>query len=139
MSSVPRHDRSLTGAFSPLILILYLSTFRWALPIFHLLKALVSIFPVIPLLFNMASATRLPLKSIAFTTTLALGVGASRVDLRNLLLRMFTGPGSKSRIAFAFIVLLNLKNVPFAWHVCLSSLSSVLWLISLVPGLQFNP
>ena len=65
----------------------------------------------------MASATRLPLKSLAFTTALVLSAGASRVNLRNLIINTFTGPGSYSRLAAVLLVLANLKNVPFAWHV----------------------
>jgi len=68
--------------------------------------------------FTMASATRLPLKSILFTTAIVASTGASRVNLRNLLIRTFTGPGSYSRIAAILIVLANLKNVPGTWHVC---------------------
>ncbi|KAK0116619.1 hypothetical protein ONS96_012475 [Cadophora gregata f. sp. sojae] len=64
----------------------------------------------------MASATRLPLKSIAFTTALVVSAGASRVSFKQLALTTFTGPGSYSRIVAALIVLANLKNVPFAWH-----------------------
>lgn len=66
---------------------------------------------------NMASAARIPLKTVLFTATLALGVSASRVNLRDFLIRTFTGPGSYSRIIAATLVLANLKNVPFAWHV----------------------
>lgn len=68
--------------------------------------------------FTMASATRLPLKSILFTTAIVASTGASRINLRNLLIRTFTGPGSYSRIAAILIVLVNLKNVPGTWHVC---------------------
>ncbi|TVY30589.1 Uncharacterized protein LHYA1_G000550 [Lachnellula hyalina] len=64
----------------------------------------------------MASATRLPLKSILFTGTLVLGIGASRVNLRSHALSFFTGSGRNSRILAAVILLANLKNVPFAWH-----------------------
>ncbi|KAH7407912.1 hypothetical protein BKA64DRAFT_721658 [Cadophora sp. MPI-SDFR-AT-0126] len=64
----------------------------------------------------MASATRLPLRTIAFTTALVISAGASRVSFRKLALSTFTGPGSYSRIVAALIVLANLKNVPFAWH-----------------------
>lgn len=66
----------------------------------------------------MASATSLPVKSIAFTTSLLAGVTASRVDLQKLVVSNFTGPGSKSRIFAALVILANLKNVPSAWHVC---------------------
>ncbi|TVY91596.1 Uncharacterized protein LAWI1_G001783 [Lachnellula willkommii] len=64
----------------------------------------------------MASATRLPLKSILFTGTLVLGIGASRVNLRSHAISFFTGSGRNSRILAAVILLANLKNVPFAWH-----------------------
>lgn len=69
----------------------------------------------------MASATRLPLKSIAFTTALVVAAGSSRINLRALLTSTFTGPGSYSRIAALLVVVANLKNVPFAWHVSSSS------------------
>jgi hypothetical protein len=65
----------------------------------------------------MASATRLPLKSIAFTTALVLTASASRISLRNVLVNGVTGPGKYSRILATILVLLNLKSVPFAWHV----------------------
>ncbi|TVY18902.1 Uncharacterized protein LARI1_G003708 [Lachnellula arida] len=64
----------------------------------------------------MASATRLPLKSILFTGTLVLGIGASRVNLRSHAISFFTGSGRNSRILAAVILLANLKNVPIAWH-----------------------
>lgn len=64
----------------------------------------------------MASATSLPLKSIAFSVSLILGTAASRVNLRNLLVSTFTGPGSKSRTFAVLVILANLKNVPFGWH-----------------------
>ncbi|KAG4434676.1 hypothetical protein IFR05_009851 [Cadophora sp. M221] len=64
----------------------------------------------------MASATRLPLKSIAFTTAIVVSAGASRVSFRNLAISTFTGPGSYSRIVAFLIVVANIKNVPFAWH-----------------------
>ncbi|CZT09280.1 uncharacterized protein RCO7_04101 [Rhynchosporium graminicola] len=64
----------------------------------------------------MASANRLPLKSIAFTSAIVVAAGASKVSFRNLLTSTFTGPGSYSRILAALIVLANIKNVPFAWH-----------------------
>ncbi|TVY47923.1 Uncharacterized protein LOCC1_G001625 [Lachnellula occidentalis] len=64
----------------------------------------------------MASATALPLKSILFTGTLVLGIGASRANLRSQATSFLTGPGRNSRILAAVILLANLKNVPFAWH-----------------------
>ncbi|KAF8851908.1 hypothetical protein BDZ45DRAFT_678732 [Acephala macrosclerotiorum] len=64
----------------------------------------------------MASATRLPVKSIALSTAIVLAAGSSRLNLRNLIINTFTGPGSYSRIAAALLVLANLKNVPWAWH-----------------------
>ncbi|KAH6722551.1 hypothetical protein BKA61DRAFT_592814 [Leptodontidium sp. MPI-SDFR-AT-0119] len=64
----------------------------------------------------MASATRLPLKSIAFTTALVVSAGASKVSFRNLAINTFTGPGSYSRMVAVLLVLANIKNVPFAWH-----------------------
>ncbi|KAK6584033.1 hypothetical protein PZA11_003763 [Diplocarpon coronariae] len=65
----------------------------------------------------MASASSLPLKSIAFTTALVVGAGASQISIRRFLANTFTGPGSYSRMLATLIVLLNLKNAPFAWHV----------------------
>lgn len=65
----------------------------------------------------MASATRLPLKSIGFAILIIGSAGASRTNLRNLLTRTFTGPGKYSRIAAALLLLLNLKSLPFVWHV----------------------
>ncbi|CAG8978824.1 hypothetical protein HYALB_00013198 [Hymenoscyphus albidus] len=64
----------------------------------------------------MASATRLPLKSILFTTTLVISLGASRVRLRSLVLKTVTGPGSYRRLAILSIVLANIKNFPSVWH-----------------------
>jgi hypothetical protein len=71
----------------------------------------------------MASATSLPLKPILFTTSLVLGIGASRVGLRDLLLKTVTGPGKYKRIGVILFVVANIKNVPFFWHVCTSCLS----------------
>ncbi len=68
----------------------------------------------------MASSTRLPMKTILLTTTLVAGASISRLNLKSLLLSTFTGPGSYSRILVTAIVLANLKNVPFAWHVSLA-------------------
>ncbi|KAH8685907.1 hypothetical protein BGZ60DRAFT_441307 [Tricladium varicosporioides] len=64
----------------------------------------------------MASATRLPLKSVLFTATLVVGVGASRLHLRTILRNTFTGPGKYSRIAAVLVILANFKNVPYVWH-----------------------
>ncbi|KAL3424564.1 capsule polysaccharide biosynthesis protein [Phlyctema vagabunda] len=64
----------------------------------------------------MASATRLPLKSLTFTALVLIGAGASRVNLRNVLVNTFTGPGSYSRIVAIAVVLANVKNFPWAWH-----------------------
>jgi hypothetical protein len=66
---------------------------------------------------DMASASRLPLKSLAFTTTLVLALGISRTNILNVLLNTFTGPGRYRRIAVTVILLANLKNLPFGWHV----------------------
>lgn len=65
----------------------------------------------------MASATRLPLKSLGFTIILVAGAGASRANLRKVLIDTFTGPGSYSRIAVVIALLLNFKSLPFVWHV----------------------
>jgi hypothetical protein len=65
----------------------------------------------------MASATRLPLKPILFTTSIVLGVGASRVGLRDILLKTVTGPGKYKRIAAVLFLIANIKNFPFFWHV----------------------
>jgi hypothetical protein len=69
----------------------------------------------------MASATRLPLKSILLTASIILGVGATRPTAKKAMLSIFTGPGKYSRIAAFLIVLANLKNFPFVWHVCSTS------------------
>ncbi|ESZ91385.1 hypothetical protein SBOR_8237 [Sclerotinia borealis F-4128] len=65
----------------------------------------------------MASATRLPLKSILFTTAVVAAAGASHVNLQNLLVDTFTGPGSYSRIAATVVILANLKSLPGVWHI----------------------
>jgi hypothetical protein len=65
----------------------------------------------------MASATSLPLKSIAFTTALVVTAGTSRLNIQSLLVKTFTGPGSYSRIAVLAVILANLKNLPWVWHV----------------------
>ncbi|KAM3075186.1 hypothetical protein ACMFMF_005865 [Clarireedia jacksonii] len=64
----------------------------------------------------MASATRLPLKSIVFTTAFVAAAGASHVNIQKLLTDVFTGPGSYSRIAAAVVLIANLKNLPGVWH-----------------------
>ncbi|KAI9649441.1 hypothetical protein NHQ30_002017 [Ciborinia camelliae] len=64
----------------------------------------------------MASATRLPLKSIIFTTAVVAAAGASHVDIEKLLVDIFTGPGSYSRIAATVVILANLKSLPGVWH-----------------------
>ncbi|RDL37485.1 Thioesterase ester dehydrase-isomerase [Venustampulla echinocandica] len=64
----------------------------------------------------MASATRLPLKSILLATSLVLGVSASRIQLRSAVLNTLTGPGKYSRIAVILVIFANIKNVPFVWH-----------------------
>jgi hypothetical protein len=66
---------------------------------------------------EMASAVSLPLKSIAFATSLILAAGGSRIKYRDLLIRTFTGPGSYSRTAVIALLLINVKNWPFAWTV----------------------
>lgn len=65
----------------------------------------------------MASATALPIKTIAFTAAVVVSVGASKINLPNLIIHTFTGPGKYSRIAALALVLANLKNLPGAWHV----------------------
>ena len=65
----------------------------------------------------MASAVRLPLKSIIFASSIILAAGASRIQSRDLLLRTFTGPGSYSRTAVIVLLLINIKNLPFVWTV----------------------
>jgi hypothetical protein len=74
---------------------------------------------------NMASATATPWKSILFATTVILGVSAKGLNIRDLLIRAFTGPGSYSRIVAATLVLANLKNLPWAWHVRLPLLQTL--------------
>ncbi|KAG4033497.1 hypothetical protein MFRU_004g00050 [Monilinia fructicola] len=64
----------------------------------------------------MASATRLPLKSIALTTAVVVAAGASHVNIQKLLVDTFTGPGSYSRIAATVVILANLKSLPGVWH-----------------------
>lgn len=71
-----------------------------------------------PHLLKMASATRLPLKSIAFTTAVVAAAGISHVNIQKLLSDVFTGPGSYSRIAATVVILANLKSLPGVWHVC---------------------
>lgn len=69
----------------------------------------------------MASATGLPYKSIAAVGIAGLTLGASHVDVKGLILKLVTGPGSYSRIAAALIILANIKNLPFVWHVSFPS------------------
>lgn len=65
----------------------------------------------------MASAVSLPLKSIAFVSSIILATGGSRIKYRNLVVRTFTGPGSYSRTAAIALLLINVKNWPFVWSV----------------------
>lgn len=67
--------------------------------------------------FEMASAVSLPLKSVAFASSLILAAGGSRIRYRDLLIRAFTGPGSYSRTAVIVLLLINIKNWPFVWTV----------------------
>ena len=68
----------------------------------------------------MASATRYPIKTVGFTAAVLIAAGASRVNVKKLLESTFTGPGSYSRVVAAVVILFNLKNAPWAWHVSLS-------------------
>jgi hypothetical protein len=65
----------------------------------------------------MASASRLPLKSIAFSTAIVFAATASKVNLRKIIINTFTGPGMYSRMLAAVLILANFKNIPWAWHV----------------------
>lgn len=65
----------------------------------------------------MASASRLPLKSIAFSAAVVVAASASKINLRKIITNTLTGPGMYSRIVAVVVVLANLKNVPWAWHV----------------------
>lgn len=73
---------------------------------------------------GMASATRIqvPLKAIfAGIGTVAAASSAYGIiragGVKALLQSTFTGPGSTSRIIAILLVLLNIKNFPFVWHV----------------------
>jgi hypothetical protein len=66
---------------------------------------------------EMASAASLPLKSIAFVSSIILAAGGSRIQYRDLLVRTFTGPGSYKRTALIALLLINIKNWPFVWTV----------------------
>lgn len=59
----------------------------------------------------------MPIKAIAVAVTIAMAYGATRINVRALLTSAFTGPGSISRIIAIVLVLCNLKNLPFIWHV----------------------
>ena len=70
----------------------------------------------------MASATAINIKTVPTKTIGALlvagaGYGLSRLDVRSTFLNVFTGPGSTSRIIAIVIVLANIKNFPYVWHV----------------------
>ncbi|KAJ8066911.1 hypothetical protein OCU04_004296 [Sclerotinia nivalis] len=64
----------------------------------------------------MASATRLPLKSILFSTAVVAAAGVSHVNIQKLLVDTLTGPGCYSRIAATVVILANLKGLPGVWH-----------------------
>ncbi|KAH7333434.1 hypothetical protein BKA65DRAFT_607619 [Rhexocercosporidium sp. MPI-PUGE-AT-0058] len=82
----------------------------------------------------MASATRLPLKSITFTTAFIINAGVSKVSFRNLAISTFTRPESYSRIIAVLLVLANIKNHRVFNAIlkhCLFSLPNILPLIVL--------
>lgn len=65
----------------------------------------------------MASIARLPVGKIAAVAALGLGLSLSRTNVKAVLVSTFTGSGSTSRIIAILLLLANLKNLPFAWHV----------------------
>jgi hypothetical protein len=65
----------------------------------------------------MAGATKISVRTVAALVAVGVGYGASKVNLKALLLQTITGPGSGSRIIALAVVLANLKNLPFVWHV----------------------
>jgi hypothetical protein len=65
----------------------------------------------------MASATALPMKPLGVTAATAVIAAAYMLDVPKLVVNIFTGPGSFSRIVAIVLVLANLKNFPLVWHV----------------------
>lgn len=69
----------------------------------------------------MAGATKISVRAVAVLVAVGLGYGATKVNFKALLLNTLTGPGSVSRIVALAVVLANLKNLPFVWHVSFPS------------------
>jgi hypothetical protein len=68
----------------------------------------------------MAGATKISVRTVAALVAVGVGFSVTRVNVKALLLKTLTGPGSVSRIIALAVVLANLKNLPFVWHVCAS-------------------
>ncbi len=66
----------------------------------------------------MAGATKISIRTVAALAAVSVVFGASKVNLKSLVLGTVTGPGNVSRILALVVVLANLKNLPFVWHVC---------------------
>ncbi|RFU28535.1 hypothetical protein B7463_g7803, partial [Scytalidium lignicola] len=64
----------------------------------------------------MASAAALPLKTMTFLAALGTAAGVSRLELRALVEKMYTGPGKYSRMLMTLFILGNIKNLPGMWH-----------------------
>ena len=75
---------------------------------------------LLPRRIAMAGATKISIRTVAALAVVGAGFGASKVNLKSLVLNTVTGPGNISRIIAFIIVLANLKNLPFVWHVCTS-------------------
>jgi len=66
----------------------------------------------------MAGATKISIRTVAALAAVSVVFGVSKVNLKSLVLNTVTGPGNASRIIALVVVLANLKNLPFVWHVC---------------------
>jgi hypothetical protein len=66
----------------------------------------------------MAGATKISIRTVAALAAVSVVFGVSKVNLKSLVLNTVTGPGNVSRIMALVVVLSNLKNLPFVWHVC---------------------
>jgi hypothetical protein len=73
---------------------------------------------LLPRRITMAGATKISIRTVAALAVVGVGFGVSKANLKSLVLNTVTGPGNVSRIIALVVVLANLKNLPFMWHVC---------------------
>jgi hypothetical protein len=66
----------------------------------------------------MVGATKISIRTVAALAAVSVAFGVSKVNLKSLVLNTVTGPRNMSRIIAIVVVLANLKNLPFVWHVC---------------------